>query len=529
MNQLDAGLRARAADAPERRATIAPYLLTFLAGALAACGFEPLRLWPLPLLGVALLLHLLGRAPRLRSASALGWWWGVGNFVIGLNWIATSFTYQANMPAWLGWLAVVLLSLYLAVYPAVACAAAWWAARRLRGGPLALALLLAGSWIIGEYLRATVFTGFAWNPLGVAWLSGADPVARAALLVGTYGLGALLVLAAGALLALATGRSRDAGLLAALPLLALAWGSLPKEGGPPGPSVRIVQPNISQAEKWRPDFVERNYARHIAASGAPGPEPRLLLWPEVAIPDFLESGYPPLAYDEPPERVRARLAGLLGPRDLLLVGSPALTYAADGELVGVANSVFALDAAGRLRARYDKAHLTPYGEYLPMRPLLSAIGLSRLAPGDYDTVPGPGPRSLSLPGFGLVGLQTCYEIIFSGEVVDRASRPAVIFNPSNDAWFGRWGPPQHLAQARLRAVEEGLPVLRATPTGISAVVDRHGRLLDSLQWRTAGAIEARIPAAGPPTPFARWGNLLPFLFAGLLASLAVIAARREAR
>ena len=130
---------------------------------------------------------------------------------------------------------------------------------------------------------------------------------------------------------------------------------------------------------------------------------------------------------------------------------------------------------------------------------------------------------------GKAGFQLCYEIIFSGEVVDRANRPAFLFNPSNDAWFGAWGPPQHLAQARLRALEEGLPVLRSTPTGISAVVDSDGRLLRSLPWRTAGVIDTRLPPPAPPTPFARLGNLLPLLFAFVLAGLALLAQRIAAR
>jgi apolipoprotein N-acyltransferase len=161
-----------------------------------------------------------------------------------------------------------------------------------------------------------------------------------------------------------------------------------------------------------------------------------------------------------------------------------------------------------------------------MRPVLSAIGLSRLVPGDVDFDPGPGPRTFDLPMVGKVGFQLCYEIVFSGQVVDRRNRPAFLFNPSNDAWFGRWGPPQHLAQARLRALEEGLPVLRSTPTGISAVIDADGRLLASLAWRRAGIIDTSLPLPKRATLFARFGNTLPLLFALLLAGLA-IAVRRK--
>jgi apolipoprotein N-acyltransferase len=219
---------------------------------------------------------------------------------------------------------------------------------------------------------------------------------------------------------------------------------------------------------------------------------------------------------------------MIGPNDLLLTGGMAVNSRDGIRASGATNSVYAIDGRGRILARYDKAHLVPYGEYLPMRPLLSALGLSQLAPGSLDQDAGPGPRTLDLPIVGLVGFQLCYEIIFSGEVVDRANRPNFLFNPSNDAWFGEWGPPQHLAQARLRAVEEGLPVLRATPTGITAVIDADGRLVASLPRHRAAFLDARLPPRHPPTLFARFGNVLPMLFALILAA-AAIAVGRKAR
>jgi apolipoprotein N-acyltransferase len=160
-----------------------------------------------------------------------------------------------------------------------------------------------------------------------------------------------------------------------------------------------------------------------------------------------------------------------------------------------------------------------------MRPLLSTIGLSRLAPGNIDFSSGPGARTLALPGWGKVGFQVCYEIIFSGNVVDRRDRPDFIFNPSNDAWFGSWGPPQHLAQARLRAAEEGIPVIRSTPTGISAVIDANGKIVKSLPWQTAGAIDATLPAAAAPTLFARFGNIIPLLLAFALMIGGIVLGR----
>jgi apolipoprotein N-acyltransferase len=299
---------------------------------------------------------------------------------------------------------------------------------------------------------------------------------------------------------------------------------------PPGEGlpVRIVQPNIGQEQKWSPEFAARNMARLGQLSRAGESGPRLLIWPEAAVTDPLQDERQLIAYQHEVDYVRRVVQAQTEPADLLLTGGITVQSSDGVHATGATNSVFAIRPDGRIVARYDKAHLVPYGEYLPMRPLLSAIGLSRLAPGDLDFDAGPGPRTLDVPGVGPVGFQLCYEIIFSGEVVDRAHRPGFLFNPSNDAWFGAWGPPQHLAQARLRALEEGLPVVRATPTGISAVVDAHGRLLHSIPLGQMGVIDARLPLAAPPTLFARFGNLLPFAFALLLVA-AAIAVGRKAR
>jgi apolipoprotein N-acyltransferase len=498
--------------------------LAFLAGFVSALGFAPLGLWPLMLAGFAVLLWLVEGAPHLRSALARGWWFGFGQFVLGLNWIATAFTYQAAMPAWLGWVAVVLLSLYLAIYPAVAAGLAW---RWGRADRLALVLILAAAWIVTEWLRATLFTGFAWNPVGVALEpSGLAGLAR---WIGTYGLSGVAILFGGAFF-LALREARRAAAILIFVILgtgALAWAAAPRVTGE-GPAIRVVQPNIGQADKWSPEFAERNMATLGQLSRLPGAAP-ILFWPEAAVTDFLQDGRRRIPRAQANVRAtRREVQAMRGGAGLLLTGGVTVQSTDGLHAASATNSIFAIGPDGRILARYDKAHLVPYGEYLPMRPLLSAIGLSRLAPGDIDFDSGPGPRTVDLPQLGRAGFQICYEIIFSGQVVDRANRPDFIFNPSNDAWFGAWGPPQHLAQARLRAIEEGLPVIRATPTGISAVIDANGRLLDSLAQGRAGAIDANLPRPAPPTLFARLGNILPFIFALLLVA-AAIAVRRKAR
>jgi apolipoprotein N-acyltransferase len=475
-------------------------------------------------LALAALCELIARAGSLKQALLTGWLFGLGQFVLALNWIATAFTYQAAMPAWLGWIAVVLVALYLAIYPMLAAGLAW---RIGRGNPVALVLALAGAWALTEWVRAGLFTGFAWNPLGVTLVD--TPVLGLVKVVGTYGLTAVLCLLAGAIW-LAARRQWKPSLAIAAPILGLALLAFDFAVGKPDLSkpIRVVQPNIGQEDKWREEFGDQAVARLAMLSQPMGTRPRLVLWPEVAIPGPVSDDRRIPAAQLLAQYERMRAATVLGPGDLLVTGALGLNSSDGRRVDGATNSVFAIAPGGRILGRYDKAHLVPYGEYLPMRPVMSAIGLSRLAPGAFDFNDGPGPRTLDLPGFGQMGVQICYEIIFSGQVVDRAHRPDFIFNPSNDAWFGRWGPPQHLALARLRAAEEGLPVIRATPTGISAVVGADGRLLKSLPWHAAGIIDMALPPAHPATLFARLGNVIPVLF-GFLLIIAGIAVGRSRR
>jgi apolipoprotein N-acyltransferase len=499
-----------------------PKLLALAAGALSATGFAPLELWAITLICLALLIYLLAEAPGWRSAFWRMWLFGLGHFTVGLNWIAHAFTYQDAMPHWFGYGAVVALSLYLAVFPALGAVGAYAPTRlsraKSRGGAseLAFVLFLSAAWIATEWLRATLFTGFAWNPLAAIWVP-VLPVAQAAQWIGTYGLSGLTVLAAGGLVLLARRRWTGAAPIAPLPVLALLlW---PGTATPSSLAVRVVQPNVSQDEKQDVESQAAHLQQLIRMSGPPSHAPRLLLWPEAAI----DNGY--LLAEEP--GLRSYLAKALGPNDVLLTGGIALEYDKQGRAIGGRNSVFALGSDARILARYDKAHLVPYGEYLPMRAILTPLGLSRLVPGDLDFWPGPGPKTFDIAGVGPIGFQICYEIIFSGQVIDPAHRPIFLFNPSNDAWFGSWGPPQHLAQARLRAIEEGMTIVRATPTGISAVIGPEGRLKGTIGLGKQGMLDARLPTPQPPTLFARYGNLLPALLALALAALGVVIRLRR--
>jgi apolipoprotein N-acyltransferase len=502
-------------------------------GALAATGFQPLALWPLTLLGVAGLIALTARAPSWKQAALLGWCFGVGHFTVGNAWIATAFTYQAQMPGWLGWVAVLLLSFFLAIYPALASCTAWLARR----SPLALVLAFGASWIVSEWLRSWLFSGFAWNPLGIALLGPFKwpALATVAPWLGTYALSGLAVLLAGGWWqALRKRRAgwRD-GALVLLPwLLMLQPGALQASDPITGLRYTLVQPDIRQEGLNDPATFEDQFAKYAALSRVAPATKRLLLWPESGVPDYLRDGYPAntygWTYGGDPALARARLGRVAGANALLLTGTSDLEFKG-GEVAGARNVVTALDGTGAIRGSAAKSHLVPGGEYVPLRWLLEPLGAARLVPGDIDYWPGPGPKTLDLGQFGKVGIQICYEIIFSGQVVDRAHRPDFLFAPSNDGWFGAWGPPQHLAQARLRAIEEGLPVLRATTTGISAVIDADGIVRQYVPRHVAGRLDGIVPAAHAPTLFAKLGNLLPLGWAIALLGLSLVALRRRAR
>jgi len=485
-------------------------VLAAMLGALAASGFTPYALWPLTLAAAAGFLWLLDRAVTGRRAFGFGWWFGVGHFVLSFNWIATAFTYQAAMPPALGWLAVVGVAALMALYPALSAWGAWRLGRTLASR----ALWFAALWMLTEWLRGYLLSGFAWNPLGAIWLA-LPPIASAAAYVGAIGLSGLVWVIAGALAQLPRWRPL---LLPALLLAAIAATVFLRAplAAPTAIHLALIQPNIGQGR--RDADPNANFAHYIALSKqAFADGAKIVIWPEGALQFTLEED----------QSVRDYLASLIPPGGTLMFGGDHIERDATGEAVGARNSLFALDAQGVILGRYDKAHLVPLGEYLPFRPLMTPLGLARIVPGTLDFWDGPGPRTLHLPGLPPMGVQICYEIIFPAQVIDAADRPAWLLTISNDAWFGADGPPQHFAQARLRAIEEGLPVVRATPTGISGIIDARGGVVAALPHLTEGVVEGVLPAPLPATPFARLGHLTTLLFGLLLVALAIIDARRK--
>ena len=514
-----------------------PRWSALLLGALAATGFQPLHLWPLGLAAMATFVWLAFRQESAKRAFLAGWLFGVAHFTLTNNWIATAFTYQAEMPAALGWAAVPLLSLYLAIWPGLAVLGAWKFTHAKGLVPFSLAL--GAFWIAAEWFKSWVFTGYAWGPMSMMLLGDWTRPGAAVLLpwLGTYALSGIAVALAGILSALvADKRWLPAGAMVLLLVAGMFWPAGTRNQG--FLPVTLVQPNLRQEELADPTKFEEQFQRIAGLSAPQRPlSRRLVLWPESGVPDYLREGYPRRYYFQmtaaaDPAFARYRIGQAIGKGSQLLTGATDLEIGmVDGRerAIGAYNSVTPIDAEGNLGQRYAKAHLVPYGEYLPMRDVLEPLGLSRLVAGSIDFIPGPGPQTIDLGKYGLAGMQICYEIVFSGEVVERGNRPDYIFNPSNDGWFGAWGPPQHLAQARMRAIEEGLPVLRATTTGISAVIDARGVVRDHIARGKADRIDTLVPPAHKPTLFSRAGHWLTLVWGIVLlgASLVAMGLRRR--
>lgn len=511
-------------------------LLALAAGALSVLAMAPFFLWPVLFLTLPVLVWLLdaaaGHARPLRAAAGAGWWFGFGYFVAGLFWIGEAFLVEAEVFAVLLPFAVTLLPAGLALFWAGAAAVV--ALVRQRGIVRILALALALS--AAEWLRGHVLTGLPWNVLGYA-LTSPLPLMQSASVLGIYGLTLVAVVLFAAPLVLAAdvraGRVpaiwRPAGMLIAGTLLAAmsTFGLLRLAADLPpaadAPRVRIVQPSVPQREKWRPENQRTIFERHLSLShrDAAGAEDgaagiSLLVWPEAAMP------FRPL--DNP--GVLAALGRMLPAGAHLAAGALRLEQG-PGDERRVFNSLIVFGAAGRPVATYDKQHLVPFGEYLPLQPFLEAIGLEQLTRLRGGFAAGPRPRPLlAVPGLPPLGPLVCYEAIFPAAVVQGADRPAALVNVTNDGWFGNTtGPRQHLHQTRVRAVEEGLPILRAANNGISAVIDARGRLVASLGLDIVGTVDARLPPPAPATLYGRFGDLV-FAVAWLAALLTAVVLRR---
>jgi apolipoprotein N-acyltransferase len=505
--------------------------LAGLCGALAAAALPPRYAVPVLLPAFTAVVWMLRGARDGRQAALTGWAFGTGHFAAGLYWVGIAFLVDAERFGWAMPFAVGGLAAGLALFPALAFWLTHLARRRFGLDGVALVLAFAAAWLVGEGLRAWIFTGFPWNLVGSVWAFSAAALQPAAL-GGVWLLSLLTVAAAAAPAALTAPSHRRAAALAAIAVLLVlplaGWGfgawrlaAAPQPGSPaslavPEVRLRLVQPSIPQALKWRSDQRAANLRLQAEMSLGPGHDDRtLIIWPETAVPYLLAA--------EP--RLREELAALVPPGGYLIAGAPRVDpERPDGDIW---NSLHALDDSGQNAATYDKVHLVPFGEYTPLRSLL---GLAKLTAGTRDFSAGPGLASLALTGVPPFSPLICYEVIFPGAVTPPAGqgpRPRWLLNLTNDAWFGdSSGPYQHFASTRIRAVEEGLPLVRAANNGISAVIDAYGRVVDRTNLNDREILDASLPsAAETSTPYSYASNLL-YLIELLFTACVIIVARR---
>jgi apolipoprotein N-acyltransferase len=510
-------------------------LLAIFAGLLAGLAHPPFGFLP-GLLGYALMLRLVeAPGPRpLRQAFFRGWLAGLGYFAVSVWWIVEPFMVDAKDQGWMAPFGLVFLAGGLALF--------WGAAallhRALRPRGLARVLVFAGCLSGFEWLRGHVLTGFPWDLPGEAWRAGSAP-SQFASVVGAYGLTWITLAIAGAPALLFDDRDRRAraaalglGLVALAGLYGFGAARLARAApiSPQAPLVRVVQADIDQKNKWRPENLNQIFATYLSLSDRTAARrPDVIVWPEGALPAVIDELIAPgLPYGP-------ALSAALAPGQTLMMGANRAEAGPDGKW-RYFNSLVAFrreDAGLKITGIYDKHRLVPFGEYMPLGDLATRVGFRSLVHMPDDFTAGPPSRPLVAEGVPPFQPLICYEALFPGLVREGALRaevrPAWILNVSNDAWFGRTsGPLQHLNMASYRAIEEGLPIVRSTPTGVSAVIDAYGRVLPGARLGLGdfGVIDARLPPALPPTPYVRWND---YLFAALLLVSVGMAARSRVR
>ena len=487
-----------------------PYVWAGLLGLLTALALPPFTLAPVLFLTIPGLLRLIGTAPNARAAALRGLVFGTILSMAGLYWVTNAVLVMAAQFWWAVPITVPLLSAVLALFIAVPCALAHGAAA---GWPRLL--VLAGAWVLGDIARQFVLSGFPWNLLGSAIeMPGALGLVfmQPAAWISIDGLTLAIIILAGSIATGPRGWRVTAGLL----VVWVAAGTLRLQTAAPltGLTAIIAQGNVSEQDH-RDHGTERAWAdrvfdRYLALTREGVREAQrgsrmLVVWPETASP---------FALAQDPGG-RQAVADASRPAIMTLAGTERFEGAAIAH-----NSLAAIAPDGSLAATYDKAHLVPFGEYFP--------SYAHIILGEQGFVAGPGLRTLHLASLPAIGPLICYEAIFPGQVVARGDRPQLLVNITNDAWFGdSAGPRQHLAAARMRTVEEGLPMLRAANTGISAVIDAHGRVLDSLGLDRQGVLLAEIPGALPPTLFGYLGLWCPGLLATISLVLGTVLLRRD--
>lgn len=501
-------------------------LAALLAGAVTGLGQAPFSWVVLALIGLAAGFILFQATNTRRQAAAIGWAFGLGYFALTLSWIVEPFLIDLARHGWMAPFALIGMAAGMALFWGAAFGLAKWLGASL--GPNVApnsgqGLALVVFWTIAEVARTYVLTGFPWGLLGYIWLdAGLDQMAA---YIGPHGLTLLTLAGVWALLAAFTHRKRLILVpLVVLPFVGMIGFGLAQaalsQGHPsivadtsPRPIVRLIQPNAPQHQKWDPEMVPVFFDRNLGfTSAAPqGAAPDVIIWPETSVPYLLNNAQRPLD-------IIAQAAG----------GVPVVLgiQRRNGDLYH--NSLVVLGANGDVTDIYDKSHLVPFGEYVPGGALASALNLKGLAAKEgYGFGAGAGLRLIEIAGLGRAMPLICYEAIFPHEVGGLNTRADWMLQITNDAWFGNLtGPQQHLAQARFRAIEQGLPMVRAANTGISAMIDGRGQITASLPLGVAGFLDVALPAALPETIYGRSGDW-PVLLLLIIAALTILLKSRR--
>ena len=507
-----------------------------VAGALSSLAMAPFNAWPVLFLTFPVMVWLIdgaggGRLHGLPAAAMAGWWFGLGYFVPGLYWIGYAFLVDAPTFAWLMPFAVLGLPAYLALFPAFG----FGLARLIWSKDGSRVIALAASLTASEWLRGHVLTGFPWNAFGYA-LTNPLALAQVASLIGLWGLTFLSVAIFASPAVLIDGNSRGrrpwvAPVMALLALVAMGIFGAVRLGLQPTTTVanvklRIMQPNLQQDVRFNYAAKAEVMRKYLTLSDrASGPQSTgvrdasILIWPESAFPFFLTREADALA----------QIDDLLPKGTILITGSVRAPDLPPGTRITRAyNSIYAIDHDGTVLSIYDKLHLVPFGEFLPFQDGMEKLGFVQLTKVQGGFIPGTGRRAMEIPNAPRALPLICYEAIFPDEVAARGERPGWIINLTNDGWFGiSTGPYQHLQQARLRAIEQGLPVVRAANTGISAVIDPMGRIVARLGLGVEGVLDSSLPAAIAPTIYARSGDIPAAMI--VAAALILVIRRRVAK
>ncbi len=498
-------------------------LLAMAGGAAAALAHPPFGVWP-GIFGFALIAFSLDRTAVKRpllSALARGWAAGFAYLLIGTWWIAEAFFVDAAAHAWQAPLAILFTAGGIGVF--------WGGAgivyRLVAPRGAHRVLVLAAVWSVFEWLRGHVLTGFPWDLPGEAWRAGSAP-SQAACLIGAYGMTFLTVAIGAAPVTLAErDRSRAAAvsLAAAAAALALLWGYGAVRLSRPLPPdlalrLRVVQPGLAEQASWTDAILRQRVERIMRLTAWPATRtPQVVIWPEGALPYTFQDFFAPGSW------AAQAMADATQPGQIVLDGGARVGGTFQAPLY-YNSLLFVRRTAGGFMPLgvYDKYRLVPFGEFLPIPQVFSALGISSLVQNGVSFTPGPQPHPLAVEGLPRVQPLICYEALFPGFTTSVGGRPGWIVNVSDDAWFGRTtGPLQHLNLASYRAIEEGLPMVRATPTGVSAIIDPYGRIRAHLGLGRQGFIDGQLPGHLAPTLYSRWGDL-PFyvlVFAGLALAL----------